>query len=108
MAGHPPVPEFEKAQRVREESAQVVKKHVPDAAAENDAEQGSPDDEVLHRLGLEVGIPLPGQSAVHPDPHHERRNISQPVPPQSEARPKLDDKWTEMMDVVGEEHRPRE
>jgi hypothetical protein len=105
MARHAAVPEPEKQERIRTKRVEIVEQHVTQPPAEHDAEDRAPDDEIAHRLGLEIGVALTRKALVERDADEERGHVGEAIPAHAKTGRELDEKRAEVVNVVGEKHR---
>ena len=101
MAGHPSIPDLKKNQGVVEELIPVIEEHVSQTPAQQDAKERTHGDEICDLIGPQVGISILCKTTIQQDPYDESRQIRQPIPTDTNSSAEMDQKGTQIMNVVG-------
>ena len=102
MTGHASFPDAEKEQRVLQKAIEIIKQHVSQSSANDDAEERSPGDEVRDLIRSEIAVTAPRQVAVEQRSKKKSKNVSEPIPTEADSIAKADEEGTEIVNVEGE------
>jgi hypothetical protein len=105
VARHATIPESEKNQRISQKILPIVKKHIPKSPSQNDPKKRRASDEVAYVSGWNIAVAPPGKMEADAICGGKRQHVGETIPPESKALAELNQKGTEIMNVVSKHRR---